>query len=167
MSLVLIIFLSRLKKDFMRISVNICLHAGVSSPFQQLSAGAYGWISLEWASNRTPVQPNLAIWKSESGSFSGNSPRFSPPWKMCYSSTYLHSIVCKIAFNVAWTVQTIKPWDIYENYKSASGWTVLLNSPCFTRDLRHTMWLNCCDLADFCGIKMQRYETEVLFWEMQ
>ena len=43
-----------------------------------------------------------------------------------------------------------------------SGWTVLLNSHCFTRDLRHTMWLNCCDLAVFCRIKMQRYELVVL-----
>ena len=33
---------SFLKKDFMKICVHICLHAGEISPLQQLSAGAWG-----------------------------------------------------------------------------------------------------------------------------
>ena len=148
----------------MKICVHICLHAGEISPLQQLSAGAWGgfpWKEPQAGHSATHRSKscNMEIWI---GLLLRKFTPFAPPSKMCYSSTYLHSIVCKIAFNVAWTVQTIKPWDIYENYDyQLSGWTVLLNSHCFTRDLRHTMWLNCCDLADFCGIKMQRYEVVV------
>merc|ERR550517_198560 len=66
----------------MRISVHICLHAGsVQSTPAALSVGLrvdFPRMGLK----QTPVQPrdlNLAIWKSESGSFSGNSSRFAPP----------------------------------------------------------------------------------------
>merc|ERR1712203_1219166 len=55
---------------------------GEISPLQQLSTGAWGWISLARVSNRPQCNPQIQILQNgnlESGSFFGNSPPFAPP----------------------------------------------------------------------------------------
>merc|ERR1712192_345558 len=79
---------------------SVCLDVWTLGAVQSTPAALSGGLRVDFprmSLKQTPVQPrdpDLAMWKSESGSFSGYSSRFAPPRKTCYSSTYLHSIVC-------------------------------------------------------------------------
>ena len=155
-----IVFFFVTKHVLKSLTTPISLHSGVKRPLLQLSSGAWEWIPRERVYN-PKIPPNPAfIWSSRV------LGEIHPYVLSLENVLFFYLPSSNRVLNCIYVaVQTKKPWDIYENYKSVSGWTVWLNSHRFTRDLRHTMWLNCCDLADFCGIKMQRYETGVLFMQ--